>query len=113
MKRPSRKLVITLAIAAAVIILLVAMVAARKREKPIPVTTDKAFRKNVTQLVTGNGLSAAVSKLCYGVAWILMNRVSGAAETSKCRFTIPSTPGISSTTVRQLEVLRSSLATNW
>ncbi len=55
MKRPSRKLVITLGIALAVIILLVAMVAARKREKPIPVTTDKAFRKNITQLVTATG----------------------------------------------------------
>jgi HlyD family secretion protein len=55
MKRPSRKLVITLSIAAAAIILLVAMVVARKREKPIPVTTDKAFRKTVTQLVTATG----------------------------------------------------------
>src|SRR5216684_5622841 len=55
MKRPSRKLVITLGIALAVIILLVAMVAARKREKPIPVTTDKAFRKTITQLVTATG----------------------------------------------------------
>src|SRR5882762_8034576 len=55
MKRPSRKLVITLVIALAVIVLLVAMVAARKREKPIPVTTDKAFRKTITQLVTATG----------------------------------------------------------
>src|SRR5437762_11273764 len=31
------------------------MVASRKREKPIPITTDKAFRKNVTQLVTATG----------------------------------------------------------
>src|SRR2546427_11032462 len=38
-----------------IIITLVSMVAARKREKGIPVTTDKAFRKNVTQLVTATG----------------------------------------------------------
>src|SRR5690348_17294570 len=31
------------------------MVASRKREKPIPITTDKAFRKDVTQLVTATG----------------------------------------------------------
>src|SRR3954464_3791040 len=28
---------------------------AKKREKPIPVTTEKAFRKNITQLVTATG----------------------------------------------------------
>src|SRR5882762_5326787 len=55
MKRPSRKLVITLVIALAVIVLLVAMVAARKRDKGTPVTTDKAFRKTITQLVTATG----------------------------------------------------------
>lgn len=55
MKRPSRKVIITIAIALAVAISLVAMVAARKREKPIPITTDKAFRKTVTQLVTATG----------------------------------------------------------
>ena len=44
-------------IGAAVVIVLVlgGMVASRKREKPIAVTTDKAFRKNVTQLVTATG----------------------------------------------------------
>src|SRR5438067_11410128 len=31
------------------------MVTSRKREKPIPVTTDKAFRKSVTQHVTATG----------------------------------------------------------
>src|SRR5207247_2954114 len=41
--------------AALIIITLVSMVAARKREKGIPVTTDKAFRKNITQLVTATG----------------------------------------------------------
>src|SRR5438270_5330281 len=41
-----------------VLILAIAAVAAgmaRKREKPIPVTTDKAFRKTITQLVTATG----------------------------------------------------------
>src|SRR5712691_6709228 len=38
-----------------IIITLVSMVAARKREKGIPVTTDKAFRKTITQLVTATG----------------------------------------------------------
>src|SRR6476619_4849811 len=55
MRRPSRKLIISLSIALAVIILTVAMVAVRKREKPIPITTDKALRKTITQLVTATG----------------------------------------------------------
>ncbi len=42
------------------IILIIAIAAvaagmAKKREKPIPVTTDKAFRKTITQLVTATG----------------------------------------------------------
>jgi hypothetical protein len=32
-----------------------AMAASKKREKPIPVTTDNAFRTNITQLVTATG----------------------------------------------------------
>ncbi len=44
-------------IGAAVLIILIAggMVVSRKREKPILVTTDKAFRKTITQLVTATG----------------------------------------------------------
>src|SRR3954454_23025156 len=41
-----------------VVVLAIAVVAAgmaKKREKPIPVTTEKAFRKNITQLVTATG----------------------------------------------------------
>src|SRR3954447_9904749 len=41
-----------------VVILAIAVVAAvmaKKGEKPIPVTTEKAFRKNITQLVTATG----------------------------------------------------------
>ncbi len=54
-KRSRKKLLITIGIAVVVLITLGSMVAARKREKPIPVTTDKAFRKTVTQLVTATG----------------------------------------------------------
>src|SRR5712692_8382481 len=38
-----------------VVILITAAFTSRKREKPIPITTDKAFRKNITQLVTATG----------------------------------------------------------
>src|SRR5437588_484470 len=54
-KRSKKKLFILIGVAAVLVILLTAMVANRKREKPIPVTTDKAFRKSVTQLVTATG----------------------------------------------------------
>src|SRR5438552_18750802 len=57
MKRPSKKLLLLILAAVVIVIMLVAMVASRKREKPISVTTDKAFRKNVTQLVTATGKS--------------------------------------------------------
>ena len=54
-KRSRKKLFITIGIAVVVLITLGSMMAARKREKPIGVTTDKAFRKTVTQLVTATG----------------------------------------------------------
>jgi HlyD family secretion protein len=54
-KRSKKKLFILIGLAAVIILVLTAMVASRKREKPIPVTTDKAFRKAVTQLVTATG----------------------------------------------------------
>jgi HlyD family secretion protein len=54
-KRSKTRLFILIGVAVAIVIFLVAMVASRKREKPIPVTTDKAFRKSVTQLVTATG----------------------------------------------------------
>src|SRR5437870_3644208 len=54
-KRSKKKLFILIGAAAVIVIVLTAMVAGRKREKPIPVTTDKAFRKSVTQLVTATG----------------------------------------------------------
>ena len=50
-----KKLFLLIGAAALIVITLVSMVAARKREKPIPITTDKAFRKAITQLVTATG----------------------------------------------------------
>jgi HlyD family secretion protein len=55
-KKPSRRtLYIGGAIALLLIIGIVAMVMSGKREKPIEVTTDKAIRKTITQLVTATG----------------------------------------------------------
>ena len=54
-KRSRKKLFVLIGAAVVIILVLTAMVAARKRDKPIPVTTDKAFRKSVTQLVTATG----------------------------------------------------------
>jgi HlyD family secretion protein len=54
-KRSRKRLFWLIGLALVVVIALVAMVAAKKKEKPILVTTDKAFRKNVTQLVTATG----------------------------------------------------------
>jgi len=54
-KKSRKKLFITIGIAVVVLITAVSMVAARKRDKPIAVTTDKAFRKTITQLVTATG----------------------------------------------------------
>src|SRR3954470_5311043 len=42
-------------LAVASVVLLVAMIVNKKREKPIEITTDKAFRKSITQLVTATG----------------------------------------------------------
>ena len=50
-----KKLILLIGAAALIVITLVSMMAARKREKPIAVTTDKAFRKTITQLVTATG----------------------------------------------------------
>ena len=54
-KRSRKRLFWLIGLAVVIVILLVAMVASKKRDKPIMVTTDKAFRKNVTQLVTATG----------------------------------------------------------
>ena len=54
-KRSRKKLFITLGIAVLVLITVGSVIASRKRDKGVAVTTDKAFRKNVTQLVTATG----------------------------------------------------------
>src|SRR6266540_1922895 len=54
-KRSRKRLYWLIAFAVVIIGVLVAAVASKKRDKPILVTTDKAFRKNVTQLVTATG----------------------------------------------------------
>ena len=55
--RMKRRKKLSILIAAALVILIVggAMAAARSRDKAIPVQTDKAFRKTITQLVTATG----------------------------------------------------------
>src|SRR6266536_5962503 len=55
MQRSKKRLFLLIGLAVVVILVLGGMVASRKRDKPIPVTTDKAFRKAVTQLVTATG----------------------------------------------------------
>src|SRR5881227_3615139 len=54
-KRYRKRLFLLIGLAVIILVVLGGMVASRKREKPIPVTTNKAFRKNVTQLVTATG----------------------------------------------------------
>src|SRR2546423_13864098 len=54
-KRSKKRLFILIGVAVVLVVALTAMVIAKKREKPIEVTTDKAFRKAVTQLVTATG----------------------------------------------------------
>lgn len=50
-----KKLILLIGGAALILITLGSMVASRKREKPLMVTTDKAFSKTITQLVTATG----------------------------------------------------------
>jgi HlyD family secretion protein len=54
-KRSRKRLFWLIGLAVVVVIALVAMIQSKKREKPVLVTTDKAFRKNITQLVTATG----------------------------------------------------------
>ena len=56
-ERPKSRKRLFILIGAAIVILIVAtaMVRSRKREKPIAVTTDKAFRTTITQMVTATG----------------------------------------------------------
>jgi HlyD family secretion protein len=54
-KRSRKKLYWIVGIALVIIAVAVVAGTAKKREKPIPVTTEKAFRKSITQLVTATG----------------------------------------------------------
>jgi HlyD family secretion protein len=51
----SRKKLIIIAIVVIAIVAVAAVMARKKREQPIPVTTEKAVRRNITQLVTATG----------------------------------------------------------
>src|SRR5882672_8205239 len=54
-KRSRKKLYWIIGILLVIVGAVVALGMAKKREKPILVTTDKAFRKTITQLVTATG----------------------------------------------------------
>lgn len=54
-KRSRRKLYVLIAVLVVIVAAVGAAVVAKKREKPIAVTTEKAFRKPITQLVTATG----------------------------------------------------------
>ncbi len=53
--RSRKKLYIAIGLAVLAIIIASSVVASRKREKALPVTTEKAIRTNITQLVTATG----------------------------------------------------------
>ncbi len=54
-KRSRKKLIIIIVIAVILVGAIGAAVASKKRAKPIPITTEKATRRTVTQLVTATG----------------------------------------------------------
>jgi HlyD family secretion protein len=54
-KKSRKRLWITLIAAVVIIAITVASVASKRRDKPIPVTVEKAVRKSITQLVTATG----------------------------------------------------------
>src|SRR5437016_8364012 len=54
-RRPRRKRKILIGVGAAVLLLIIAGVINSKREKPIPVTTEKASRRNIVQIVSATG----------------------------------------------------------
>jgi len=53
--RSRKKLYLLIGAGVLIVIAVVAAIASRRREKPILITTEKAFRKNITQLVTATG----------------------------------------------------------
>lgn len=54
-RKSRKKLYIVIGIVIVAIAAIGAMIASKKREKPILITTDKAFKTNITQLVTATG----------------------------------------------------------
>src|SRR5215212_1869948 len=54
-KRSRKKLYILIGAAVVILALVGAGIANKKREKPILITTDKAFRTNITEIVTATG----------------------------------------------------------
>jgi HlyD family secretion protein len=54
-RRQGRKRKILFGSAGAVLLLIIALVVAGKREKPIPVTTEKAMRRTILQTVSATG----------------------------------------------------------
>lgn len=54
-RRSRKKLIVILGIVAVALGVAVVFAASRRGEKPIPVTTDKAFRTNITEIVTATG----------------------------------------------------------
>src|SRR6188472_1431474 len=54
-RRQGRRRKIIFASAGAVVLLVIALVLANKREKPIPVTTEKAAKRTILQLVSATG----------------------------------------------------------
>lgn len=54
-KRSKKKLFLMIGLPLLVVLIVGFSVASKKREKPLPVTTEKAVRKDITQLVTATG----------------------------------------------------------
>jgi HlyD family secretion protein len=54
-RRPRRKRKILIGVGAAILLLIIAGIINAKREKPIPVTTEKAARRNILQTVSATG----------------------------------------------------------
>ena len=54
-KKSRKKLYIILGVVLLIIVAIVAQAASKKREKPITVTTDKAIRKTIVEIVTATG----------------------------------------------------------
>lgn len=54
-RKSRKKLFLLIGIAAVILIVVLVAARSRKGDKPIPITTDKAFRTNITEIVTATG----------------------------------------------------------